>query len=421
MTAPGRRLEGRPAQAVAVVVALALCVLAGCSSSTQADDGSGGSPPMANSGAGSAAPGQPRAAPVPTRWVVALGDSYVSGEGARWAANTSGRPGPVDALGRHAYLRSAASSSDCDRARVSVAALGRGPLRGVDFACSGATTSSRWEGPLFTPGVDAYSDGSGHVGQLVDLRRFASRHRVADVVVSVGGNDFGFGSLLERCTAAFVLTVTRRPAPCRDDPALRARFTAGRVDRVVGDMAASFSGIRRAMRRAGSRPSQYSVVVEGYPSPVAPGPRIRYREDLLHRLVLGGCPFFDTDATWADRVVLPTIDAAVRRAVRRSGLTDVSWLDLSGALTGHRLCEKGSAQLEETGLTSWRSPGARTRLEWVNMVYTKPAPWRIQESLHPNYWGVLAERRCVRAILGVTDGRHPRSGVCRDGRLILTP
>jgi hypothetical protein len=413
----------RPAvRAAGLLLVVALLALAGCSWTSDAGGGPERSASAARTAGSAGVTSTAPSAPAPRRWIVALGDSYVSGEGARWAANTSGRPGPVDALGPHAYRpRGWTRSTGCDRARTTVVTRVFEGLRGENLACSGATTSSRWEGGVFTPGLDTYADGKGHIGQLTALRRFATHHHVAAVVVSIGGNDFGFGSIIGRCTAAFLETVTnRRPSPCRTDPSLLARFAPAHAATVRRHVTAALVGVRRALRLAGRGPSAYSVVVEGYPSPLAPGPRLRYREDLLHRLVLGGCPLFDVDATWAERVVLPTINAALRRAVRRSGLANVAWLDLSRAFEGHRLCEKGSAQLQETGLESWRSPGARGRLEWVNMLYIKSRPWRGQESLHPNYWGVLAERRCLRSALAGPGGAA-RSGSCRDGRFSPTP
>jgi hypothetical protein len=405
----GHASRGRSgARTVFVLLATLLLGLTACSS--KARDGS-------TAGARRTPPAGTAAAPgttAPPRWLVALGDSYISGEGARWAANTSGRPGPVDALGRGAYLKAGhRGQPGCDRASASVAALGAGRLRGANLACSGATTRSHWSGAAFTPGLDFYSDGEGHVGQLVALRRFAAHHRVSDVVVSIGGNDFGFGSVLGRCTAAFVLTVTRNASLCKHDPALHATFAPGHVARITRDIAAALARVRTAMQGAGHDPADYSVVVVSYPSPLPPGPRIRYSEDLLHRAVLGGCPIFDADATWANRVVLTGINSALQQAVDDSSLANIAWVDMSDAFAGHRLCERGAAQLQETGLASWRSPGARARLEWVNMVYAKSTPWQSRESLHPNYWGVRAERRCLRAAVS---GARAHSGTCRDGR-----
>ncbi|MHB1139174.1 MAG: hypothetical protein ACYC2O_09485 [Microthrixaceae bacterium] len=36
-------------------------------------------------------------------WVVSVGDSYISGEGGRWAGNKSGFNSAIDALGSSAY------------------------------------------------------------------------------------------------------------------------------------------------------------------------------------------------------------------------------------------------------------------------------------------------------------------------------
>jgi hypothetical protein len=133
---------------------------------------------------------------------------------------------------------------------------------------------------------------------------------------------------------------------------------------------------------------------------------MRYREDFLHRFVAGGCPVLDVDATWANRVVLDTINRSIARAVTLSALTNVVTVDMSQAFLGHRLCEQGASQLQETALRSWRSAGAREQVEWVNMLSAKPAPWQPRESLHPNYWGTRAMRNCVRtAIDGSAGGR----------------
>ncbi len=79
---------------------------------------------------------------------------------------------------------------------------------------------------------------------------------------------------------------------------------------------------------------------------------------------------------------------------------------MSRAFDGHRLCEQGVDQIEDTGLTSWRSPGAANDLEWVNQVYVKGIPWQTQESAHPDYWGTAAERNCLRQVVeSQTGGR----------------
>ena len=62
--------------------------------------------------------------------------------------------------------------------------------------------------------------------------------------------------------------------------------------------------------------------------------------------------------------------------------------------------EHGVGLYEEVGLSSWTQSGAVDKTEWVNQIRTVTtagsSPYYIQESLHPNYWGQLAIRSCVR-------------------------
>lgn len=79
---------------------------------------------------------------------------------------------------------------------------------------------------------------------------------------------------------------------------------------------------------------------------------------------------------------------------------------MSAALNGHRLCERSAGLLEERALDSWRAPGAVDQSEWVTQIRTLSTvvgPYFVQESLHPNHWGQLALRSCLRqAVSGPT-------------------
>ena len=110
--------------------------------------------------------------------MVALGDSYVSGEGARWAGNTDADPTLVDALGPQAYADDGDRESQrgCHRAQESVADVGEG-YQGMVLACSGATTESTGSGARFKPGVDFYTGGGDQLGQALALQQFAADHR----------------------------------------------------------------------------------------------------------------------------------------------------------------------------------------------------------------------------------------------------
>jgi len=192
------------------------------------------------------------------------------------------------------------------------------------------------------------------------------------------------------------------------------------VQAVAEQIAAALGRVSTAMSRAGYRPGGYRMVVLNYPSPVPPGPAFRYPETLRARYTVGGCPLFDADATWAASA-LGAVNAAVRTGVRRSGLANVSLLDMSRAFVGHRLCERGVGQLEEVGLSSWREAAAVDQLEWVSKLGVSWLPWQLQESVHPGYFGMLAERSCVRQSLRRTSRPVSRCVIASGGLLAGEP
>jgi len=341
---------------------------------------------------------------------VTLGDSYISGEGARWAGNTFGNARGVDALGPEAYDDKADSESEpgCHRAEQSIATLGLPNLRARNLACSGATTRSELAGRHFTPGLDFYHDGRGNRGQALELQRFAASHSVSHVVVSVGGNDFGFGSLIARCTGGFIGLGPSGRTACSAAPTVREVFDQANSRSVTRDVTASLSRVGQAMRRAGYADADYTLIVLSYPSPLPTSEQVRYSSDSA-RYRRGGCPFFDADLDWANDTALATINASVTSAVARLDAPNVVRLDLAGAFKGHRLCERGVSTFPASGLTSWRAPASAHRLEWVNRLYLSFAPWQVQESLHPNYWGMLAAQDCVRRLV---DQPRRRSAGC---------
>ena len=330
------------------------------------------------------------------RWVVTLGDSYVSGEGARWAGTTLGDATSVDALGPDAYFdrQGTESAPGCHRAESSIATIDLPGMRGRNLACSGARTASDPSGVRFKPGLDFAEDERG-VGQALALQRFASGHAVSTVAVSIGGNDFGFGRLVRSCLSPVVVDPATDPQ-CRRDSDVTQLFTAEHREAVRADIAAALRRVAGAMARAGYGIRDFRLVVLTYPSPVPPGQRMRRATSPSDR---AGCLVSRADATWLNRTALTAINRTVSSAAQTSGLPNVTVLDLATLFAGHRLCERGTSSIEGTRLTSWRSPGAARWLEWVNPLYLSLTPWELQESLHPNYWGTAAQRACLRAVL----------------------
>ena len=98
--------------------------------------------------------------------------------------------------------------------------------------------------------------------------------------------------------------------------------------------------------------------------------------------------------------------------VLAAGLANVKTMDIAGAFNGRRLCENTVGLLEEKGLSSWKSPGAVDKTEWINQIRTITAifpPYELQEDLHPNYWAQLALRNCLTQAY---NAGTPKGGAC---------
>jgi hypothetical protein len=336
-----------------------------------------------------------------TPYVVTVGDSYISGEAGRWAGSSNDSEAPADALGAHAYHDNATHTAElipkCHRSLSAEAYVGGG-VGGLNLACSGARTTTG-TGSDFKPGIDFYDDGAGKQGQAKMLQTFAATHNVKQVVVSIGGNDFNFASVVTQCVQDFLLSPSWNPDYCRDDSSVVANFTAANVTTVRGKIATAFQNVRTAMRNAGYGDSAWNLVVQTYPSPIPAASGFRYGQSGYTRQSVGGCGFWNADADWANSTALVTINNTVRAAIGQSGLSNARLLELQSAFNGRRLCENTVGLYEEVGLSSWTQPTAVDKTEWINQIRTVTtvgSNYFIQESLHPNYWAQLALRNCVR-------------------------
>jgi hypothetical protein len=361
--------------------------------------------------------GPAKAAGTGTPYLVSVGDSYISGEAGRWAGNDNQSAGPMDALGSAAYFDNATHTAEaitrCHRssnAEVNIASVSA-----VNLACSGAQTATFTDGDgNFKPGLDFYSSGSNQ-GQALALQTFANTHNVKAVVVSIGGNDFGFAGVVQSCVTDFLGSPTWYKDYCNDDSSVTAQFTSANVSAVTTRIKNGLLNLRTAMRGAGYADGAWSLVVQTYESPIPNGTAFRYGESGYGRQSTGGCGFWNNDANWANATALPTINAAVKNAAAQAGIASTKVLDVASAFNGRRLCENTVGLIEEKGLASWQSPGAVDQTEWVNQirtVSTANSDFYIQESLHPNYWGQQALSNCLRQ---AWNGGTVKGGVCTRG------
>jgi hypothetical protein len=353
-------------------------------------------------------------------WVVSVGDSYISGEAGRWAGNSNSDSTRADALGSTAYYDNATNTGEqitrCHRSKSAEIYLGGG-VNGLNLACSGAQTSSFTDSSgNWKPGLDFANSGSNQ-GQALMLQNFAASHNVKMVAVSIGGNDFQFASIITDCVADFLASPSWWKDYCSDDSSVTSNFTSANITTVKSHIATALTNIRTAMRNAGYADTQWSMVVQTYPSPVPNGSGFRYSESGYTRQNTGGCGFWNNDANWANGTALPTINNTVTGAITQAGISNAKVLNLASAFNGRRLCETGVGLYEEMGVANWQSVGAVDKTEWVNQIRTVTtagsSPYYIQESLHPNYWGQLALRNCLRKAYNagaVKGGTCVRSG-----------
>jgi hypothetical protein len=351
---------------------------------------------------------------VGTPYAVSVGDSYISGESGRWAGNTANGEQYVDALGSTAYYDNGTSETipNCHRSKSAPVFIGGGVL-GKNLACSGAKTTSFTDGNGdWKPGLDFYDDGAGHVGQAKLLQQWGTSHNVKLVTVSIGGNNFNFGSIVQTCVEDFLYSPSWWPDYCNDDSSVTSNFTSSNVTAQTTAIKNALLNLRTAMTNAGYASSQYTILVQDYPSPIPNGAGFRYSQSGYTRQTTGGCGFWNADADWANSTALPTINNAVKNAASQTGLTNVKIMELQSTFNGRRLCENTVGRLEEAGYTYWNSPGAVDHIEWFQGIRTVTAAgsdYYVQESLHPDYLAQLAERNCTRQAY---NAGVPKGGTC---------
>lgn len=363
-------------------------------------------------------PTPPSGPPDGTPTIVALGDSYIAGEGGRWAGNTGGSWTLVDALGSTAYdqPQPEGAIAGCHRsgsAEVHIADNPYGPaVETINLACSGATTETRVTDGGDKPGIDrcpneAYCPNDTLEGQATMLEAVARTHNVDLVVLSIGGNDFAFSSIVETCANDYVFSLSIDPDYCRDDATALGHLSDLNVTLVRQRLVLAYEAIEASMEAAGYTPADWTLLVQTYPSPLAPGGLIRYPETGGVIRLDAGCPFWDEDADWANAVALGTIEQTIREAVAAFGRPNVRVLDVSELFVGHRLCEDGVALVgSANGADDWTATDAIDRSEWVVAIHAifsagglidlPGSVYQKVESFHPNHWGQLALRSCLR-------------------------
>ncbi len=321
---------------------------------------------------------------------VSLGDSFISGEGGRWAGNSTDGWDPdrdgTDRAHRSGWWGSwwydyssvyTGGSYDNGCNRSDVAEINSADI-GVDakfnLACSGAVTQNV---------IRAASGGQnfkGEAPQADQLAALAQNYDIELVVLSIGGNDLGFSDVITAC----VLAYSTNGAPCNQAQQVAV---GAAMPNAMADVALAISEIQAALTSAGQAPGSYRFIIQSYPAPLPRAAENRYPESGWSRLHTGGCPMWNADADWARDTMVPAIDANLAAVAADAG---VEFLSLASAFDGREACATASSLVNGDSDT----PDS-AKHEWVRFLVSGTIQGQLQESIHPNAFGQAALGTCL--------------------------
>ncbi|WP_309248642.1 glycosyl hydrolase family 18 protein [Streptomyces sp. MNP-20] len=332
---------------------------------------------------------------------VSMGDSYISGEGGRWAGNANTNPGgDVWGTDRRADCPGGKDGKDCvygetsydggngcdrsDVAPIKSAAIDGIPReRRFNIACSGAETKHIISEKF-----------KGEEPQAEQLGRLAKDYDVKMIVVSIGGNDLGFSGIIRDCVRRWWSTglYTGTCNPGSPDTELNQK-----LDNTRGNVVKALEKIRSVMTDAGYKRDEYDLVLSTYPNPLPSSAQQKYLSPNRYRS--GGCPFRDNDVDWARSELMPDITAMLNAVSYETG---ASLLEVEDAFAGHELCHRSTNQA--TKANSRANPLPESDAEWVRwipFVFDSTQNWlwgsqgAQQEAIHPNAYGQKALGACL--------------------------
>lgn len=197
--------------------------------------------------------------------LVAMGDSYMSGEGGRRASNgwtvsmsqetpqrKAGDYGNVTVGDFGVYDKApeiGPRDNWCHRTTSSPGNIG-GDWTIVNLACSGALTTSDLitlsdgKTQAWKPGIDyGVHPTTGERAQAKQLEVIAGRSNVERVLLSIGGNNLQFSDLIKWCVEANV----KFAGPCKNQERVKELTDQANQDRVRQSISDALYNIQRAM------------------------------------------------------------------------------------------------------------------------------------------------------------------------------
>lgn len=355
----------------------------------------------------------------PTTAVV-LGDSFSSGEGGRWKGNAdwgydnSYFGTNISATGI-SYEPESYDDNACHRAlHAPIHSLSNEFEVTKNLACSGAKNSALWTEE------EGGQRHQGQLSQISQLEQLVQTHDVKLIVVGIGGNDMGFSSLIIKCASEWVEDVLPGSSEgCGPDITQRVR----NLKNVYAKAIKSVALIKRMMAEQGRELHfDYDILLMGYPSIVQSG-SVNHRSPGAAGRLNEKCPFREIDLAKIEMRLMPALNGVFAAVAQEE---DVNFMNIKNVFEGHKLCDATVNRAHETPIT-----GAHNA-EWVRFIDTDVSEavlfvpvvgqlelvWellkgtalnlgfsgpdfmgyqgRIQESMHPNYFGQQAVGQCLK-------------------------
>ncbi|MEX1995368.1 MAG: SGNH/GDSL hydrolase family protein [Candidatus Saccharimonadales bacterium] len=250
---------------------------------------------------------------------LALGDSYISGEGA------------------FNYLEG--TDTENNKCHLSTASypyligytLNYNSYRSI--ACSGSRVSDITDSSTHYKGqnmnkVERQNLGSPKINEILEMFQpgyiyqlnFVSKYLPKTVTVSIGGNNIGFSQIVKKCIA---------PDTCFSSFEDRLELVR-RVNRTFPDLVGTYQEIKNATS------PDAKVFAVGYPQLALPG---------------GNCALnvrLDSQELEFSKQLISYMNLVISRAAQKAG---VIYVDTEDAFSGHLLCETVSSDVAVNGLT----------------------------------------------------------------------
>lgn len=365
---------------------------------------------------------RPKSAPKPNPakgmdWVVALGDSYISGEGAAyagynpqtnskgafkgtWWAQVFGFKLKDTFPGDYAQPIAQAALTDqqlqsysaplygwlCHRSESASMYWGDPSVAALNLACSGATAATNIAtgkpGIDFATGTSSSSNGSVAVkGQAAQLQEFATKaraqgDRIKQILMSIGGNDINFASIVTECVTDYIKKLLPFVKSCWEnkDSTIKQEYDSGLIA-IRSAVISSGDNIVRAMRAAGYADDSYTIQLAAYPIGVPASADVKTafsnwpkRQDYCGM----GLSDDDLDAITGEFKELMrqrSIEGAATLANQYPEV-GIKVLDASDALSGHEMCSNAISYPQIT------NPGVNTiHPAWYGVMGGKTGAW----------------------------------------------